>query len=140
MAKPGTDVILANHHTGPIVLARVYEVNTSGDPTKNKIRFPSRTIPAGEAGQDGKVGIPKEEWDFRKQNPVIKALFDRDCMTIVKKAGEVDFRSMSTSDLVVPPHLAAEEAEAESQTPKGGRVAAAVDRNRTKIASGGFNG
>lgn len=128
MAKPGADVIVANHHTGPIIFARIYEPNVTGNPTNNKIMFDKRMVPAGEA-----IAIPKVEWAMRlDRQPLIGVMMDRGWISIGKRVGEVDFRTQSLSDLVVPPHLAGDSAEDESKTPTGGRVAAALDKKRTK--------
>ena len=132
MAKPGTDVILANHHTGAIVLARVYEINASGDPTKNRIQFEKRVIPAGEA-----VICPKVEWAMRLEKaPMLQALMDKGWLSLARRTGEVDFRTQSLSDLTVPPHLQGDTVEDSSKTPKGGRVSAALDRKQLKMETG----
>lgn len=129
----GADVIVANHHTGPIVLPRIYEVNTTGDVTKNKILCGERTIPAGETAG---VKIPRDEWELRLQRgEALRMLMDRGALSIVRRMGEVEFRCQSTSDLVVPPHLRGDTQEDESKTPKGGRVAAALDRSKLTVGT-----
>jgi hypothetical protein len=128
-----SDVIVANHHTGPIVLPRIYEVNVTGDVTKNIVLCIERTIPAGETTE---ARIPRAEWDLRlKRGDALKALMDRGFLSIVRKIGEVDFRTQDVSDLVVPPHLRGDAQEADSKTPAGGRVAAALDRKRMTVGT-----
>ena len=127
------DVIVANHHTGPIVLPRIYEFNESGDVTKNKALCRERIIPAGETSE---TKIPRDEWDLRlARGDALRALMDRGFLSIVRRIGEVDFRTQNVSDLIVPPHLQGEQQVAQSKTPAGGRVAAALDRKRMQVGT-----
>ena len=127
------DVIVANHHTGAVVFPRIYEFNASGDVTKNKALCRERTIPAGETSE---TKIPRDEWDLRlARGDALRALMDKGYLSVVKRVGEVDFCTQDVSDLVVPPHLRGDSQEADSKTPAGGRVAAALDRKRLTVGT-----
>ena len=103
MAKE-KDIIIANHHTGPIVLPRMYAPNTSGDPAAMIKMLESKTIQPG-----GTELLSATEWEIRKVSPALKYYLDNGHLSMVKRAGEVSIDTGATVDLEVPEHLQADQ-------------------------------
>ena len=99
MAKE-KDVIIANHHSAPIVLARIYAPNLKGDPADMRLNFEQVHIPSG-----GTATLTATEWEERKKQPSVQYYLDQGYLSQVRRAGTAEVTGDSTLDLEVPEHL-----------------------------------
>jgi len=97
MAK---DIYLANRHSAPVILGRMYNPNISGDPAAMKIRFEQRSIMPGHVEV-----VPGDEWDLRKGTEIIKYYLDQRILEIVKRDREVEVTNEVVAELEIPEHL-----------------------------------
>jgi hypothetical protein len=108
--KVAKDILLANHHAGPITLPRVYQPNAGGDPAAMQTSCESRTIQPGHV-----ESIPAAEWELRLpagaagKNSTLQYYLDHKHLEVVKRAGEVDVNTGAIGVLEVPEHLQADQ-------------------------------
>lgn len=127
MAKPGSDVLVANRHTGPITLPKHYMPNPSGDPSKAQAIIESRTILPQHVER-----IPKEEWEIRTtQSEALRYYLECGHLQVVKQDRLVDLQTDAVAKLEIPAHLqpdAEGAVTAESSADPGVRVKADIRR------------
>lgn len=106
-----TKIRLANHHTGPIVLPRIYNPNISGDPAQMTARCEATLIASG-----GFHDMEPAEWELRKKSPALQYYLDKGIMSVVKPSQGVDIVTDRTIELEIPEHLQADDEGAVSAT------------------------
>jgi hypothetical protein len=99
MAKE-RDIFIANHHTGAIVLPKVYNPNATGDPAQMQLRLDAIHIPSG-----GVARISASEWEHRKKSVALQYYLEHGHLEQVRRVGEVDVDTGVTAELEVPEHL-----------------------------------
>lgn len=127
------DVIVANHHTGPIQFPRMYHPNVDGDPAKMNLKFDAKTIQPG-----GCVLVSSLEWAERKKVPAIAYYLDHGHLAVVRREGQVDQDIDYTTQLEVPEHLQADQdgaTTAESKIGDGVQVKASLRRTAKGTAT-----
>ena len=116
MSKP--DVLIANHHSAPIVFRRPAAAGETL--TSTRVLLPAITIYPGTTEL-----VPAEVWEDQKEKPAIQAMLDAGVITVEREKKDVPIAfDSAASDPPIPEHLQTEEFEAE-ESPIKTRIAKA---------------
>lgn len=113
----GTKVLVANHHTAPILFPRSAAVGVNIDPI---------VLAPGSV-----TSIDSDEWTARKRNKTVQYYLDHGIITETERmVAQVSVTEVTTANAPIPANLqTAEEQKAEASNPEGAPITASVVRS-----------